>query len=208
MAMNTHAHWQQVYESMSPHEVSWYQASPTLSLDLIQATGLDKQASIIDVGGGASCLVDELLNLGYEQIAVADVSDAAIHAVKGRLGGQAQEVEWYVADMTQWDPPHQWDLWHDRAVFHFQVEEAARDGYLAALRKGVRPGGWAMIATFALDGPTRCSGLPVQRYGPEELASVLGDQWSLVETRKELHDTPSGSTQSFGYCLFQRTQAS
>ena len=206
--MGTREHWQQVYETKSPSEVSWYQASPTLSLELIQATGLDHQASIIDLGGGASRLVDELLDMGYEHLAVADLSDAALATVRGRLGDRAGRVEWFVADATDWDPPGQWDLWHDRAVFHFQVEDAVRDGYLAALHQGVKPGGWAMIATFALDGPKRCSGLPVQQYGPEELLSVLGDQWRLVETRKELHETPSGSNQSFGYNLFQRAKAS
>ncbi len=206
--MGTREHWQQVYETKSPNEVSWFQASPTLSLELIRATRLGPQAAIIDVGGGASRLVDELLDLGYEHLAVADVSDAALATVRDRLGDRAAQVEWFVVDATHWDPPGQWDLWYDRAVFHFQVEEAARDGYLAALDKGVKPGGWAMIATFALDGPTKCSGLPVQRYGPQELLSALGDQWRLVETRKELHETPSGSTQSFGYHLFQRTQAS
>jgi SAM-dependent methyltransferase len=206
--MGTREHWQQVYETKSPNEVSWYQTSPTLSLELIQATGLDHHASIVDVGGGASRLVDELLDMGYEHLAVADVSDAALATVRDRLGDRAGQVQWLVADATQWEPPGQWDLWHDRAVFHFQVEESARDGYLAALDKGVKPGGWAMIATFALDGPTKCSGLSVQRYGPEELLSVLGDQWTLVETREEIHETPSGSTQSFGYHLFRRAPAS
>jgi hypothetical protein len=206
--MDTRDHWEQVYATKAADEVSWHQDTPSLSLELIDAAGLDAQSQIIDVGGGTSYLVDELLNLGYEQIGILDVSDAALHTVKTRLKRRVEQVELYVADVTRWHPPHQWDLWHDRAVFHFQVEESTRNGYLATLNRSVRLGGWAMIATFALDGPTRCSGLPVQRYGPDELTATLGTPWRLVETRTELHETPSGSTQSFGYYLFQRAKPS
>lgn len=206
--METRDHWTHVYDTKAPNEVSWYQDSPSLSLELIKAAGLAAGAGIIDVGGGTSYLVDELLKLGYERIGILDVSDAALGVVKTRLQHRAERVEWYAADVTRWHPPHVWDLWHDRAVFHFQVEESTRNGYLATLNRSVRPGGWAVIATFALDGPTRCSGLPVQRYGPDELSATLGKPWRLMDTRTELHQTPSGSTQSFGYYLFQRAKTS
>jgi SAM-dependent methyltransferase len=203
--MNSQSHWEDTYRSRAADEVSWYQATPVLSLELIEAAGLSRQASIIDVGGGVATLLDELLDRGYEHLALVDVAESAVTAVRDRLGDRGRDVEWFVADITEWDPPHRWDLWHDRAVFHFQVDSASRQGYLNALERGVAPGGWAMIATFDPEGPERCSGLPVCRYSADELASVLGSGWVLRETRSEVHETPAGKPQSFVFSLFARS---
>ena len=205
--MNRRAHWKQIYEKYLPDEVSWYQAHPADSLELIEATGVGTQAEVIDVGGGASTLVDELLARGYERVAVLDVAEPALAAAKQRLGDSAAAVEWYPADITGFDPPHRWKLWHDRAVFHFLVEEVDRRAYLGVLERAVEPGGHAIIATFGPDGPEKCSGLPVQRYGPEELAGILGDQWELITHRSVMHETPWGSQQAFSYCHFCRSAA-
>lgn len=203
--MNSGTHWERVYRTSAAHDVSWYQAKPVLSLELIESAGLSLEASIIDVGGGAASLLDELLDRGYERLALVDVAESAVAAVQERLGDRGRGVEWLVADVTQWDPPHRWDLWHDRAAFHFQVDAAARQGYLHALEQGVARDGWAMIATFGPDGPARCSGLPVQRYSADELAATLGSRWKLQDTRTELHETPAGKPQSFVFSLFSRS---
>ncbi len=205
--MNRRTHWEQVYETKSPDELSWYQSRPTLSLDLIEATGAEHHSAIIDIGGGASTLVDELLARGYHKLAVLDVAEPALAAAKERLGDSAASVEWYLADITTFDPPHRWTVWHDRAVFHFLVGETDRAAYLAALERGVEPRGHAIIATFGSSGPPRCSGLPVQRYSPKELAETIGDGWELVSDRSEEHHTPSGAVQAFVYCHFRRAEA-
>ena len=204
--MDAGTHWNRVYRTSAADEVSWYQGTPALSLELIEAAGLDRQSSIIDVGGGVATLLDELLDRGHERLALVDVAEPAVAAVRKRLGDRGRDVEWFVTDITQWDPPHRWDLWHDRAVFHFQVDAAARAGYVRALERGVDPGGWAVIATFGPDGPQRCSGLPVCRYSADELAGVLGSGWTLEETRSEVHETPAGKLQSFVFALFARSQ--
>ena len=148
--------------------------------------------------------MDELLARGYDNLTVLDVAETALATTKERLGESATIVQWYVADITTFDPPHRWIVWHDRAVFHFLVEETDRAAYLAALERGVEPGGHAIIATFGPDGPQRCSGLPVQRYSPKALAQALGDRWVLASHSSEEHETPSGAVQAFVYCHFRR----
>ena len=198
------AHWQNVYATKAENEVSWYQATPAPSLDLIAATGLSKDASIIDVGGGASRLVDSLLDRGFHRMTILDLSASALEEAKKRLGRRADGIEWIVVDITIWEPASGYDLWHDRAAFHFLTEPGDRDAYVVRLKKAVRPGGHAIIATFAPDGPERCSGLPIVRYDPEALARTLGLDFELVESRRHDHVTPGGNTQRFQFSRFLR----
>jgi len=197
-------HWDTLYRSKAPTAVSWYQESPALSLAMIERSRIDRKARIVDVGGGASTLVDRLLEKGFATVSVLDIAPAALAAAKARLGEQAHRVEWIVADVTAWHPQQPYDLWHDRAVFHFLVHATDRRNYVAALQAALAPGGHVVIATFALDGPERCSGLPVVRYGPESLASELGEDFRLIESVPETHVTPAGVEQRFIYCRFQR----
>ncbi len=202
--MNRKAHWEKVYAEKSPTEVSWYQASPARSLNLIEATGLGRGAALIDVGGGASTLVDNLLEAGYRNVAVLDIAGAALAHARARLGAAAEAVAWYEADITAFQPPRRFDIWHDRAVFHFLTDAAQRAAYLEALRAGLRPGGHLILATFALDGPEKCSGLPVQRYDAALLAATLGEGFELLAQEGEAHLTPAEATQRFGYFHFRR----
>jgi SAM-dependent methyltransferase len=198
------AHWQGVYTSKGEREVSWFQDAPVTSLELMEPAGVSHASAIVDIGGGASRLADTLLDRGFHAISVLDVSEAALDTAKTRLGARADQVEWIVADVAAWQPTRLYDFWHDRAAFHFLTEEPDRAAYLAALTKALRPGGHAMIATFAPDGPERCSGLPVMRYDPEELADVLGPAFALVTSRRHEHRTPWGATQRFQFSLFRR----
>lgn len=198
------AHWQNVYATKAEMEVSWFQADPAPSLDMIAATGISTDAAAIDVGGGASRLVDSLLDKGFGNVAILDLSAKALEATKHRLGQRGHDVDWIVADITTWNPSHTFDLWHDRAAFHFLTDRADRDAYIARLKAAVRPGGHAIIATFAPDGPERCSGLPVVRYDPVTLAATLGPEFQLIESRRLDHLTPAGSTQRFQFSRFRR----
>jgi SAM-dependent methyltransferase len=195
------AHWQNVYATKAEKEVSWFQENPAPSLDLIAATGISTDAAII---GGASRLVDSLLEKGFRRVAILDLSAKALEATKKRLGGRGDAVDWIVADVTTWEPSSTYDLWHDRAAFHFLTEPTDRDAYAARLRKAVRPGGHVIIATFAPDGPERCSGLPIVRYDPEALAFALGPAFELVDSRRHDHLTPGGNTQRFQFSRFRR----
>lgn len=199
-------HWIRVYEEKAPSEVSWFQAEPKPSLRVLDRFAVRPSCSLIDVGGGASNFVDVLLNRGWEDITVLDIAAPAIEAAKERLGPLAQKVCWAVADITDWQPARQYDVWHDRAVFHFLTEPAQREAYRRALLAGVAAGGLVIVATFALDGPERCSGLPVQRYDPASLADELGTAFRLVEDWCEQHVTPWGSSQSFNWCGFRRSE--
>jgi SAM-dependent methyltransferase len=195
-------HWQNVYQSKGEHDVSWFQDAPTPSLELMTAIGVTPAASVIDIGGGASRLVDHLIERGFRNITVLDLSDAALAAAKARLGDRADRAQWIVADVTQWKPTTAYDVWHDRAAFHFLTDEQDRAAYVARLKRGLKAGGHAIIATFALDGPERCSGLPVVRYSPESLRQTLGSDFTLVTSRAHAHATPWGSTQSFQFSAF------
>jgi ubiquinone/menaquinone biosynthesis C-methylase UbiE len=203
-AMSRRLHWDNVYTTKRESEVSWFQQNPSVSLDLIAAAGATPASRIIDIGGGASRLVDALVEKGFRAVTVLDVSDAALAVAATRLGSRANEVRWIAADATSWEPQEQYDVWHDRAAFHFLTDEADRTAYVARLTRALRPGGHAIIATFAEDGPERCSGLPVQRHDAASLAGALGPAFELVETRRHAHATPWGSEQRFRFNLFRR----
>lgn len=197
-------HWQNVYATKGEAEVSWFQDRPTISLDMIRAANPDHRAAIIDIGGGASRLVDALLQDGYRDIAVLDLSANALDAAKKRIGAAASKFDWIVADATAWRPAKTYDVWHDRAAFHFLTDPHDRAAYVERLRAAIAPGGHIIIATFAPDGPEKCSGLPVQRHDSASLAAELGPEFELVETRSEVHHTPWNSTQAFQFCRFRR----
>ena len=199
------AHWEKVYTSKGENEVSWFQENPAPSLDLIARAGATTASAVIDVGGGASRLIDALIEKGIRAVTVLDLSQAALATAKARVGRRADQVHWIVADVTTWEPhAAAYDVWHDRAAFHFLVDQGDRAGYIARLSKAVKPGGYAIIGTFAPDGPERCSGLPVARYDAQGLHRELGDAFELVETFRNEHRTPSGSVQHFQFSLFRR----
>jgi SAM-dependent methyltransferase len=198
------AHWQNVYTSKGENEVSWFQESPAPSLALIAEIGAAPNSAIIDIGAGASRLVDELIGRGFRDVTVLDLSAAALEAAKARLGERASRAHWLVADATTWEPSQAYDIWHDRAAFHFLTEERDRAAYITRLRQGVRSGGHAIIATFALDGPEKCSGLPVMRYDAARLALTLGSGFKLLQSQGNDHATPWGSHQCFQFSVFQR----
>ena len=197
-------HWDTIYSDKNAVEVSWYQQYPKQSMELIKATGVDLSASIIDIGGGASTLIDALLAAGYEKLSVLDISQAAIEQAKARLGQQADAVEWLAQDITTFVVKAPFAVWHDRAVFHFLTDAADRASYVKAMSCALNPGGHAIVATFDLDGPEQCSGLDIVRYSPETMSEVFGDGFKLIETQTEKHTTPGGASQSFVYCRFTR----
>jgi SAM-dependent methyltransferase len=201
--MDYKSHWEDIYQQQSPTEVSWYQAEPRLSLELIQRAAPGKDAAILDVGGGASRLVDCLLAAGYRDLSVLDVAKAALAHARQRLGARADEVTWLEADITHFTPPRRYDLWHDRATFHFLTEAAERARYVAALRQSLKPGGQLILATFAVGGPKTCSGLNIRQYDAPRLQSELGAGFKLLEERTEAHTTPAGKPQAFYYSRWQ-----
>jgi SAM-dependent methyltransferase len=203
----TRQHWEEVYRSRKSDEQSWFQPRPEISLSLIELAGCGPSARIIDIGGGTSHLVDALLAQGYRNLSVLDIAPSALEQAKQRLGDKAGQVHWIEADITSAAIRETFDMWHDRAVFHFLTEAGDRAAYKDMLRKSVAEGGHVIIATFAEDGPTHCSGLPVLRYSPGSLLAELGGAFDLVETRGELHRTPASREQRFVYCLFQRRAA-
>ena len=199
--MQTKEHWERVYTTKPATGVSWYQEHAEQSLRLIRQTGVSRSGSIIDVGGGASTLVDDLLSEGYGAVTVLDLSAAALHAAQDRLGERAQAVNWLEGDILKLPLlEHAFDLWHDRAVFHFLTSEAERQAYVAQVLRSVKPQGHVIVATFAEDGPTQCSGLPVMRYSPAELHGQFGPTFSLLKQDREEHHTPFGTVQKFIYC--------
>lgn len=198
------AHWQTVYSTKGENEVSWFQESPAPSLELIDLAQLTPQSAIVDIGGGASRLVDSLVARGYQNVTVLDLSESALAAARARLGDQAADVQWLVADVTDWEPPQTYDLWHDRAAFHFLTGDAARSAYMARLKRALKPTGHVIIGTFALNGPERCSGLPVTRHDAVSLAALLGPEFELIDTRPHQHVTPWGATQQFQFSTFRR----
>jgi SAM-dependent methyltransferase len=197
-------HWNHVYQAKGAQDVSWYQRRPELSLALIASSGNKKDAGIIDVGGGASTLVDFLLDDGYQHLAVLDISSAALNQSRARLGPRADAVDWFDADITAFTPPRRFGLWHDRAVFHFLTNASDRRAYVATLARTLQPNGSVIISTFASDGPTKCSGLDVMRYDEKSILVELGPEFQLRETRRETHTTPWDSDQRFIYFRFQR----
>lgn len=201
------AHWENVYSTKAENQVSWFQEAAGTSLELLAHPGISQSSAIIDVGGGASRLVDALLDRGHTNLTVLDLSAASLAATRARLGARSAMVRWIEADITRWQPDSTYDAWHDRAVLHFLTTDSDRAAYLHALRRAVRPGGLVVIASFALDGPEKCSGLPVQRYSPVTLAALLGDDFTPIDSRSERHATPWGSEQSFQFSRFTRTSA-
>lgn len=203
--MTSKAHWEEVYATKSPTAVSWFQPHAALSLQLIEQTGVPKDASIIDVGGGASTLVDDLLGAGYSNLTALDLSDAALAASRARLGSRADAVHWLAGDITQITLLEQaYAVWHDRAVFHFLTTEPQREAYVAAVMRAVKPGGHVIVATFAEDGPEKCSGLPVARYSAQGLHAQFGNPFTLLRQQREEHHTPFGTVQQFIYCLCRK----
>lgn len=200
--MDAKSHWETIYGTKSATEVSWYQGEPTTSLELIGQVAPDPSAAILDVGGGASTLVDSLLARGYANVTVADIAANALASARSRLDGKADRVRWIAGDVLALDlPEHSVDVWHDRAVFHFLLSSDDRLRYVQQVARTLRPNGYVVIATFAEDGPTKCSGLPVCRYDAEHLHDEFGDAFQLLKTLREDHTTPSGAIQRFRYCL-------
>lgn len=198
-------HWEQAHEGKDETQLSWYQPTPATSIKLIESAGISKDARIIDVGGGTSRLVDLLIERDYSNITVLDLAEHAPELTRQRLPQDARSrVKWIQADVTEWEPDGTYDLWHDRAVFHFLTAEQDREAYKQRLRKGLKPGGHLIIGTFALDGPERCSGLPVRRYSPESLAAELGREFELIESAGEEHRTPHDVVQRFQFSRFIR----
>jgi ubiquinone/menaquinone biosynthesis C-methylase UbiE len=203
MRFNRKSHWESIYAKMIPTEVGWYQVEPAVSLELIASTGVGHADKIIDVGGGASVLVDKLLCQGFQDLTVLDVSSKALDYAKERLGSEAEAVKWIEADVTKFELPEKYDLWHDRAVFHFLTEENDRKKYLQNMEEALNPGGHVIIAAFSIDGPLKCSGLNVERYSPEKMNNELGDSFELIKATDEGHMTPWGKEQKYTYCYFK-----
>lgn len=194
-------HWEHVYATKPTTSVSWFQEHAEQSLRLIAGTGVPTSAAVIDVGGGASTLVDDLLAQGYSALSVLDISAAALTAAQNRLGAAANRVRWLEGDITAVELPiHAYDVWHDRAVFHFLTTPEQRQAYVRAVLRSVKPGGHVIVSTFAEDGPLQCSGLPVMRYSAEGLHAEFGSPFELLRHEEEVHLTPSGTTQKFVYC--------
>lgn len=199
--MGNRAHWENVYQTKPANTVSWFQEHAAHSLALIQSIGSDKSVSIIDVGGGASTLVDDLLTDGYTNLSVLDLSAEALSVARKRLEIKGDQVQWLVGDICNVDLPTQtYNIWHDRAVFHFLTDPAERRAYVEQVMKAVKPGGHVIVATFGPDGPEKCSGLPVKRYSPDGLHNEFGSSFELIEHASEAHKTPMGTVQHFIYC--------
>lgn len=199
-------HWESVYRNRATNEVSWFQPHAASSLRLIQDTGAGLDARIIDVGGGASVLVDDLLDAGYRHLTVLDLSESALAEARKRLGGRASQVSWLASDITQASlPANAYDVWHDRAVFHFLTDPADRARYVQQVLHAVKPGGHVIVATFGPGGPLQCSGLDVVRYSPDTLHAEFGAPFRLLRHETEVHHTPTGKEQEFVYCYCVRT---
>jgi len=200
------AHWENVYTTKGEKEVSWFQENPAPSLDLIALTGLSEDAALIDIGGGASRLVDDLISRKFSRLTVLDLSGAALAAARKRLGDRGADVQWVIADVTKWEPTQTYDLWHDRAAFHFLTHHADQSAYVDRLKKALKPGGYVIIGTFAPDGPERCSGLPIVRHDATTLAAILGNEFVLIDTRRHDHATPWDAVQRFQFSTFRRAE--
>ncbi|GGH26989.1 Methyltransferase domain-containing protein [Cribrihabitans marinus] len=206
MADEIVSHWDGLYREKDDAQLSWHEDDPSLSLELCDVAGVDRGTSVIDIGGGTSRFAERLIERGLSDVSVLDVSEAALDRSRRQLGPVGEQIEWIAANVTTWTPDRYYDLWHDRAVFHFLIDADGRAAYRDRLCRCLRPGGYAIIATFALDGPEKCSGLPVVRYDPEGLSEVLGGRFTLVAHRSHTHNTPWGSPQSFQFSLFRMAQ--
>lgn len=203
--MQSKDHWEKVYSTKAPDSVSWFQPHADMSMSLIQTSGLGHDAAIIDVGGGASMLVDDLLDDGFTNLTVLDLSAAALGESQRRLGARADAVKWMEADITRVRlEPNSIDLWHDRAVFHFLTTQTDRDAYVRQVLLALKPGGLVIMATFGINGPTQCSGLPVMRYAPDDLHAEFGEAFTLLAHEEQAHRTPFGTDQQFIYCMCRK----
>lgn len=202
--MSRKEHWESIYKEKSPVQVSWFQKEPTVSLSLIRNLPLKKYENIIDVGGGASTLVDCLVKEDFKNITVLDLSSNALSLAKQRMGNKAALINWKVEDVTSYVSERVYSLWHDRAVFHFLTEKSDREKYMKVLEASVRDGGFVIIAAFSIGGPAKCSGLDVVQYDAEKLQKEIGPNFNLVEERSETHTTPAGMEQSFEYYVFNK----
>ena len=200
--MNPQSHWENVYATKAFDQVSWFRPHLETSLSLIERATSGRPSRIIDAGGGESTLVDDLLSRGHSNITILDISKTAIDVTRARLGARASGVQWLVADVTEIDlPANAYDIWHDRAVFHFLTNPADRSTYVEHVKKSVSPGGHVIIGTFGPEGPLKCSGLDVRRYDSESLHEEFGKRFRLIDSVSERHETPFGTTQQFVYCL-------
>ena len=204
--VNRQNHWEKVYATKGENEVSWFQETPALSLELIRLVGAIQNSGIVDIGGGASRLADGLVSQGFEDVTVLDLSAAALASARSRIGDNANRVTWIAADVTTWEPSRTYDVWHDRAAFHFLTDPSDQAAYITRLRRALRAGGHAIIGTFALDGPERCSGLAVSRHDAGSLAAALGGGFELIDARRHEHITPWGTPQRFQFSTFRREQ--
>ena len=204
MNLSTREHWEKVYRGKRPDEVSWYQENPKTSLDFIHALNPAHDSRIIDVGGGESRLIDALLAEGFTDLTVLDISEGAIGRAKARLGAQAERVKWIVSDVIEFEPERPYDIWHDRATFHFLTDQALIERYVGLVGSGVRKGGHLILATFSTSGPKSCSGLPVHQYSEDALSDSLRGGFEKVRCITEDHITPSGASQNFLFCIFRR----
>ena len=201
--MNTKEHWESIYKTKQPNEVSWTEQKPSVSLEFINKLKIPKTAKIIDIGGGDSKLVDFLLAQGYTDLSVLDISETAIIRAKERLGDKAKNVKWIISDILDFKPTEKYDLWHDRAAFHFQTEEADIDNYLNIIKNAVI--GWSIIGTFSVDGPKNCSGLNISQYDEAGLKYLLEkSEFKFLESKRIDHTTPSGGVQNFIFCSFSK----
>ncbi len=197
-------HWENVYKTKSLEEVSWYQPIPETSLSFIKNANLPIEAKIIDIGGGDSFLVDHLLELGYQNISVLDISEAAIDRAKERLGAAAGQVKWIVSDILEFQPTEEYDFWHDRAAFHFITDDREIELYLLKARQALGPKGLMLIGTFSESGPTKCSGITIKQYSDDSMASKFDPYFNKIKCGFFDHPTPGGSTQQFVFCSFRR----
>ena len=196
-------HWEHIYNTKQPNQVSWTQEMPSISINFVKQFQIPKDAAIIDVGGGDSKFVDYLLAEGYTNVSVLDISEAAINRAKARLGDKALNVNWIVSDILAFNPALQYDLWHDRAAFHFQTENSSISKYIDIVNKSVT--GKVIIGTFSVDGPTKCSGLEIKQYEESSLKNEFENaQFKNIECKRDDHITPSGSVQNFIFCAFEK----
>lgn len=204
MSSERKSHWEKIYHGKATNEMSWYQPKPITSIRVIENLKIAKSARIIDVGGGDSLLVDHLLDLGYTNITVLDISEKAIQSAKNRLGTRANNVHWIEADVASFTPHHQYDFWHDRAAFHFLIDIEEIDFYVSTVSSAISVGGFLVIGTFSLGGPKKCSGLEIQQYSSQSMFEVFKSNFDRITCTTVEHITPVGSTQEFVFCSFQR----
>lgn len=197
-------HWETVYQTKDTTKVGWFQPKPQISLNMISKTGISVESSILDVGGGDSLLVDRLLDMGFKDITILDISSSALEKAKERLGPSGSNIHWIVSDMLQFKPDRKFTLWHDRAVFHFLTDQNEREAYRGLVESSITPGGYLVIMTFSKSGPKSCSGLPVQQYDIQDLENFFHKEFELIEGKNYDHLTPSGSVQNYTICLFRK----